>query len=242
MKTIARWHSDRLGQEIALARWGTHGTPVLIFPTAGGDYEEIERFHMVSALGQLIEDGKAKVYSMDSINGRAWLTGDDPHYAAWLQNQFDEAVHREVVPAIYTDCGGAPLPIIVAGSSIGAFNALEVLCRHPETFSVAICLSGTYDLGKWLQGSWSTDFYFSSPLHYLPELPEGEQLRLLRRCFVLLAHGTGRYEDPQESWRVAEVLGAKAIPNRVDEWDGYSHDWVTWREMMPRYLEEFLPG
>ena len=241
MKNVVRWHSDRVGQEICLARWGTHGTPVLIFPTAGGDHEEIERFHLVDALGGLMESGRAKVYSVDSINGCAWLTGDDPHYAAWLQNQFDAAIHHEVVPAIYGDCDGE-LPIVAAGASIGAFNALELLCRHPDVFTSAVCLSGTYDLAKWLQGSWSADFYFSSPIHYLPDLPDGGQLRLLRKCFVLLAHGNGRYEEPQQSWRVADVLGAKGIPNRVDEWDGYSHDWVTWREMMPRYLDELLPG
>jgi hypothetical protein len=53
---------------------------------------------------------------------------------------------------------------------------------------------------------------------------------------VLLTHGTGRWEDPQNSWRVADVLGA---PNRVDEGD---HDWPAWRKMLPQFLDELLPG
>ena len=57
MKVVERWHSDRIGEEVAVARWGTVGVPVLIFPTAGGDFEEIERFHLVGALEGLVEAG-----------------------------------------------------------------------------------------------------------------------------------------------------------------------------------------
>jgi len=43
-----------------------------------------------------------------------------------------------------------------------------------------------------------------------------------------------------ESWRMAKVLGAKGIPNRVDSWGpSWHHDWVTWREMLPKYLAEY---
>ncbi|MEX0756534.1 MAG: hypothetical protein WD204_01165, partial [Acidimicrobiia bacterium] len=86
-------------------------------------------------------------------------------------------------------------------------------------------------------GHWSDDFYFSSPLHYLPDL-DGEQLDTLRRRFVLLATGTGEHENPDDSWRIADVLGARGIPNRVDNWPGWTHDWPTWRAMLPVYLHE----
>ena len=53
----------------------------------------------------------------------------------------------------------------------------------------------------------------------------------------------GRWEDPAESWRIADALGKRAIPNRVDEWgEEWDHDWPTWREMLPRYLDELLPA
>ena len=42
MKTVERWFSDRLQQELTVARWGTYGRPVLILPSAGGDAEEGE--------------------------------------------------------------------------------------------------------------------------------------------------------------------------------------------------------
>src|SRR6478736_3619869 len=71
MKVTDRWYSDRLGQDISVARWGSYGAPVLLFPTAGGDAEEVERHHMISHLEPLIAAGRAKVYSVDSIAGRA---------------------------------------------------------------------------------------------------------------------------------------------------------------------------
>lgn len=229
------WHSERLGEHITLNAWGEFGRPVLVFPTAGGDAGEIDRFGLISAVEPLLADGRIKVYSVDSIAGRSWLNGSDPRHSAWLQNQFDQAIRWEIVPAIHADTG--QLPIITAGASIGAFNAVASVCRHPDVFGAAIGMSGTYDLEPWLHGPWSDDFYFSSPLHYLPGAEEAD-LGTLRERFLLLATGTGDHENPGESWRLADVLGGRAIPNRVDNWPGWSHDWPTWRAMLPVYLHE----
>jgi esterase/lipase superfamily enzyme len=240
VKAVERWHSQRVEAEVNLARWGTFGTPLLIFPTAGGDFEEIERFHLVGALQSFVDEGRIKIYSVDSLNGRAFFTDTDSARVGWMMTAFDSMIRHEVVPAIRADCDSPSIEIITAGASIGAFNALEVLCRHPDIFSTALCVSGTYDLTKWLNGPVSSDFYFSSPVHYLSQLVEGDLLRKLRTRFVLFTHGLGRAEDPGESWRAAAALGAQGIPNRVDEWGSeWPHDWVTWREMFPKYVDEF---
>mgnify|MGYP001823827843 FL=1 len=239
-KEVARWYSQRLEQEMPLVRWGHFGTPVLLFPTAGGDAEEIERFHLITVLTPLIEAGRIKVYSTDSVAGRAWFSGEhSPEYCSLFQNRFDEFIYREVTPAIRADCGSDDMEIITSGASIGAFNAVATVCRHPDAYRMAIAMSGTFDLSKYLQGRMSDDFYFSSPLHYLPNL-DGPQLELLRQRFILIPSGEGRWEDIGESWRLANMLGAKGIPNRVDSWGAdWDHDWQTWREMLPRYLDEY---
>ena len=72
-------------------------------------------------------------------------------YRMWLFNQFHECVRREVVPAIHADLGGQQLPVVVAGASIGAYNALGVLCRYPEAFRAAVCMSGTYEVQRFLE-------------------------------------------------------------------------------------------
>jgi esterase/lipase superfamily enzyme len=239
VKTTSKWYSARVGQEIQVVRWGQVGKPVLLFPTAGGDAEEVERFLVIRALAPLMDAGRIKIYSCDSVAGRAWLSGDhSAEYCAKLQNGFDAFVYHELVPAIRRDCRSSDAEVIATGASIGAFNAVAAVCRHPDVFSHAIGMSGTYDPEKYLRGEFHTDLYFSSPMHFLPRL-EGPSLDRLRERFVILTHGQGRWEDPGESWRMADVLGSRAIPNRVDAWGPeWDHDWPTWRAMLPRYLEE----
>ena len=40
LRVRERWFSDRLQQDITVVRWGLFGTPVLVFPSAGGDAAE----------------------------------------------------------------------------------------------------------------------------------------------------------------------------------------------------------
>jgi esterase/lipase superfamily enzyme len=239
VKTVDRWFSDRLQQELTVARWGHFGTPVLVLPTAGGDAEEIERHKLVDACGALLEEGRIKIYSCDSVAGRAMATGTGTvEYRMWLLNQFHHAVRHEVVPAIHADTGGSGQRIVTAGASIGAFNAVAVLCRFPDVFEAAIGMSGTYRLQRFLEGAWSDDLFYSSPLDFLPGL-DGEQLDVLRQRRVILPSGEGAHEDIGESWAMAEVLGSKGVPNRVDSWGPeVIHDWPTWWRMLPQYLDE----
>ncbi len=242
-KTSGGWWSSRVRQRVNVARWGHSGIALLLFPTAGGDFEECERFLMLRALEPLIEAGRVRVWSCDSVAGRVWSDGESTGaHRAWMQTQFDGFVAQELVPAIRADAKSPSVEIWTAGSSLGAFNALASVCRHPDAFSKAICMSGTYDFTRWMGGEHTLDFHYSSPLHFLPSMPEGETLSLLRTRFVLLATGSGDYEAPWESWEVAKVLGSRGIPNRVDDWGPtFRHDWVTWREMLPKYLSEMLP-
>ena len=129
------------------------------------------------------------------------------------------------------------LPLLGCGAChrrVGSVNG------RTDAFRLALGLIGTYDLSEYLQGQWNDEFYFSSPLHFLPGLVDGWQLDALRRRFALLATGSGRWESPGESWRMAEVLGARGIPNRVDDWGpAVDHDWPAWLAMLPKYLAEF---
>lgn len=239
-KEITSWYSPHLEQNVQLVRWGYFGTPVLLFPTAGGDAEEVERFHLIRAIEPLIDSGRIKVFSTDSVAGKAWVSGEHSgEYCSRLQNLFDAYIYREVTTAIRHDCRSDDIEIITAGASIGAFNAVATVCRHPDAYKLAIAMSGTFDLSKYLEGRFNQDFYFSSPLHYLPGL-EGASLERLRSRLILLPSGEGDYEDIGESWRLASVLGAKGVPNRVDSWGrDYHHNWNTWREMLPKYLAEY---
>jgi len=231
--------SSHLRQDVNWTRWGEVGTPVLFFPTAAADCEEVERFLMVQALAPLLAEQRIKLYSVDSIAGQALLAGKSATEVARVQQAYDKFLVNELVPAIRKDCQSADIELIVTGPSIGAFQALSLICRHPELVSEAICLSGTYDITKWMNNEVPYEHYHISPLHFLSRL-EGPQLLLLRQRFIQLFHGTGRWEEPEQSWRMERILGPKGIPNHVEELPGKDHDWPTWREVLPRLLRSSL--
>jgi esterase/lipase superfamily enzyme len=208
---------------------------VIVFPTAGG----IERMRVIDSLGDLIDAGRIKVYSCDSIAGYAMVRGDrSPRYRAALLDGFHHFVRDEMIPAIWADCSTPGADVIVTGASIGAFNALAVLCRFPDVVSHAIGMSGTYDVSQFIGPDAGDALFFSTPLYFLPGL-NGGILDQLRSRFAILASGEGRWEDIGHSWKLAGVMGEKGIPNRVDPWGtDYDHDWPTWRRMLPHYLNE----
>src|SRR5580693_8941178 len=83
MKRRERWYSTRVESDVTVARWGHYGRPVIVFPTAGGDAEEIERMWLVDSVGEYLESGRAKIYSCDSVSGKAMLREDgDARYRA----------------------------------------------------------------------------------------------------------------------------------------------------------------
>jgi esterase/lipase superfamily enzyme len=241
MKRSQIWYSDRVQRHVRLTRWGHYGTPVLLFPTAGGDAEEAERMQLIDALRGLIDEGRVKVYSCDSVWSEALLSRrHSPQHCMWLKRRYHDYIYREVVPAIRADCHTDDIRIVTAGASIGGFNAVAALCLHPDAFCTAIGMSGTYDVTRLMDGLFTDDLYYTSPLHYLGGLDDGWQLQTLRQRMVLMATGEGQWENPAHAWNMARVLGAKDIPNRVDSWGpAWAHDWPTWRQMLPQYLAEF---
>ena len=90
VKAVERWFSDRIQDEITLVRWGTSAAPVLVFPSAGGDAEEIERQRPRRRVRALLAEGRVKLYSSTaspaSHDDQGGFAGAPP----WLLNQFHE--------------------------------------------------------------------------------------------------------------------------------------------------------
>jgi esterase/lipase superfamily enzyme len=230
------WMSTRLSAPARITRWGHFGTPVLLFATAGGDFEEVERFHLVDALRELIDAGRIKVFSVDGFAARAWLRGThSPEHCVRVQESFDAYLDSEVVPLIRKDCQNDTIEIIAAGAALGAYNAVSMLRRSPAVFRMAIGLSGVYDLSRYL----TTGFTPALQSVSLENLGASRDINRLRSRFVLLATGEGEYEIPADSKRMAGLLDDARVPARLEMWGpGYAHGWNTWRAMLPRYLEQ----
>ncbi len=239
------WRSEPLECEVSIAAWGRRGTPILLFPTAGGDSREVERFGLLGALEPWIEREEILVISCDSVPGRALLERDlSAEDLGRLLYRFDVFVYHELVPWIRSLPGLRGEGIIAVGASLGAFYSLVSVCRHPDAFHWAIGLSGKYDLEDYLEGGEPPlDFHYASPLHFLPFLEDSNHLALLRQRFVHLVCGTGRAERPGYAFRVATTLGRKGVPNFVEvRGRSWRHDWASWREALPHCVERAVNG
>jgi esterase/lipase superfamily enzyme len=235
------WSSAHLSEPARLARWGHFGAPLLLFPSAGGDYEEVERFGLVQALSWLVDAGRIKVYSVDGLAVADWLRATlAPEECARRQALYDDFIHEEVVPRVRRDCQNDSLELLTAGASLGAFEAVSALTLHPEEFRVAIGLSGVYDLSGYLRGARSGDYNRSAPLSFLPGLIEGPRLQQLRQRRIVIITGEGNLELPDQSRQLAAVLEAKGIPHALRMLGpGRNHDWHSWRELLPPCVAEF---
>ncbi|MEZ4240167.1 MAG: alpha/beta hydrolase-fold protein [Myxococcota bacterium] len=233
------WWSPALGREMPVARFGHYGKPIVLFPTGGGDFLEHERFLMIRALEPLVEAGRIKVYTVDNINRDGWISTDaSPQRKTTLQAAFARYLAEELVPFVRWESGGTEQRFGAAGASLGAYNAVNVVAKHPESFDLAITMSGTFDLSRWLGSYRDDDFYFNHPLDFLPNLGDSAQLEQLREARFVLGVGRGRWDNPANSFRMAGVLGEKGVWNRVELWGpDADHDWPTWRRMLPMFLD-----
>jgi esterase/lipase superfamily enzyme len=257
------WTTPHFPQPARMVRWGHFGAPVLIFPTAGGDFEEIERFGLVAALGSLIDGGRIKVYSVDALAVRARLSGIKS-----IDDSYDSFLYEDVLPRIRSDCQVERIEPLLVGASLGADTAIRTLCRHPDVFRGAIGLSGIYSDGRDCRKTMSDGAAVSSTSAVSSTRADGHgsggssagadscgsgvssagaislvtalavaQIEQLKTRAITLGSGAGNYENPTQSQRLADTFGTKGIPCRFLNWGpGRDHTWSTWRDLLPGLL------
>src|SRR5215210_2554801 len=238
-RRITAWYSHRLGREMPLVAYGHAGYSLLMFPTAAADYLEYERFHLVDAIRYLIEAGRVRVYSINSVNRYSLLNDEaSPAWKAELLSRYDAYITEDVLPLIRNDTGDAGARPLVTGASLGAFLSANTYFRHPDLFRGIIAMSGSYDVRSYLKGYHDENVYFNNPMSYLPNLNDDYHLPILRRadCIYILT-GQGRWEAPERSRQLSDVLHAKGIPHVLDMWGhDVDHDWPWWRKMLDHYF------
>lgn len=237
-RQLSSWHSPSLNKEMPIAVYGYYGFALLLIPTAAADYLEYERFQLMDSLRPFIEGGKVKVFSIDSINNESWMNQSaDPRHKAIRHQQWNDYVFNEVIPFIRTHTS-EETPVITCGASFGALHSANLFFKRPDLINGCIAMSGVYDLLEYSKGYYDEDVYFNSPVHYLPNLTDHAILEQIRKSHhVHLLSGSGSYEDPDAARRFAGILYGKGIWYELDIWGGeWSHDWPTWRAMLPHYL------
>ena len=240
-REIHKWYSPSLNKDMEIVVYGHYGIPLLMFPTAGADFLEYERFQMIDSIAWFINEGKFKVYSISSINNESWLNrGMYPPHKSIRHGQYNQYIIEEVVPFIYNSCQ-SHVPIITTGASVGAYHAMNHFLRIPAVFRGTIAMSGVYDLKYYTRGHYDDHVYYNSPIDFLPNVNDENYLNQMRNNLgVVIASGQGDDEDPNSSIHLSNILNSKGIQHWLDLW-GYDvkHDWPTWRDMLPYFLSKF---
>ncbi|MBX2924097.1 MAG: esterase family protein [Chitinophagaceae bacterium] len=236
-RQLTSWHSPALGKEMPMVTYGHYGFALLLIPTAAADYLEYERFQLIDAVAPFINDGKIKVFSINSINTESWMNNEmEGAHKAIRQNQFNEYVFNEVIPFIKNNTSGET-PVIISGASFGALHSMNLFLKRPDLINGTIAMSGVYDLTEYTKGYYDEQVYYNSPIHYIPNLTDEWYLNHIRNGKIIIATGSGAHEDPQANRRFSEVLWNKGIWHELDIWgEDVTHDWPTWRKMLPHFI------
>ena len=233
------WYSQNLGIDMPLVSYGHAGYPLLMFPTAAADFLEYERFHLIDSIRYFIETGRVRAYSINSVTRYSLLNDHaPPHIKAELLTRYDRYITDEVLPLIRSDTGDPHARPITTGASLGAFLAANTYFRHPDVMRGVIAMSGSYDIRSYLHGYYDDNVYFNNPVDYLSGMNDDYFLPALRRAdAIFILSGQGRWEAPDRSRRLSEILSSKGIPHTLDLWGhDVDHDWPWWRKMLPHYL------
>lgn len=237
-REVSSWYSPSLGIEMPVVSYGHYGFALLLVPTAAADFLEYERFQLIDALAPLIDAGKMKVFSINSMNKESWMNDTMlPEHKAIRHNQFNEYVFKEVIPFIKTHTS-EDTPIYISGASFGALHSMNLFLKRPDLIQGVISMSGVYNLEEYTKGYFDEQVYYNSPEHYLPRLEDAWYLDKIRSSqHIHIYTGSGAYEDPEASRRFSGILHQKAIPHDLGIWgNDINHDWSTWRNMLPHIL------
>lgn len=222
------WHSPSLGRTMELLVFGHAGAPVIAFPTSCGKFFEWEDFGMVEAIRWALDEGRAQLFCLDSVDAESWYNrAVHPESRIARDDDYDRYLVSEVVPFVTSRNGG---PIALAGASFGGYHAVDKGLRHPDVFARVLSLSGAYDMGWFLSGHQSPGTHMKQPISYLPHLTDDWFLTRMRRQEIVLSLGEHDFLRDQNH-RLSRALHDKAIGHRLDIWGGYDHDWPAWRTM-----------
>ncbi|MBW6474010.1 MAG: hypothetical protein K0B14_12855 [Anaerolineaceae bacterium] len=239
-----QWWSPSLNQNMELKVYGHNGVPLLVFPSQSGRFYDFEDHGMIHAIYHFIENGRIKVFTVDSIDSQSWANWDIPPAERALRHEaYDRYIIQEVVPFIRKHGEGYEQKFLATGASMGAYHTCNFFFRHPEIFSGMIALSGLYQLSMFIGDYMDQTVYFNVPLAYLPNLNDETYLEQYRQSKIIVSVGQGAWEDDmlRDTRALEQILLNKCIPAWVDYWgQDVNHDWPWWQKQLPYFLENIL--
>lgn len=239
-----QWHSPHLGRDMTVKVYGHWGQPYIVFPCSRGRYFDYEGMGMINAIAPFIDNGRIKLYCVDSIDEYSWYDFSvSPAERNSRHEQYDCYITLEVVPFIRNHCNAKEsMRIMTNGCSMGAYHGVNFFLRHPNIFAGTIALSGLYRLDRQEFGISPVDItsiYHNSPVSYLPGQTDPWYLDWYRRSTIIICAGQGAWEEEalEDTRSLDHIFHNKGIKTWIDYW-GYdvNHDWPWWFKQMNHFL------
>ncbi|HUF51998.1 MAG TPA: alpha/beta hydrolase-fold protein [Longimicrobiales bacterium] len=213
---------------------GHAGTRVLVFPTSQGRFFEWEDRGMGDTLAEQLDRGWLQLFCVDSIDAESWYDRSKwPGDRAWRHALYDRYLLDEVLP-FTQHCNPNPY-MIATGASLGAYHAANFAFRHPHAVSRVIAMSALFDIKQLTDGYADDNVYAHDPSHYMIHRYDPAWYDAMRRMDIIIAVGR---DDPHydDNVHMSNVLWQRDIWHAFRTWDGWSHDWPYWKQMIRTYI------
>jgi esterase/lipase superfamily enzyme len=233
IREYGTWLSRCLGRPMDFLRFGDRGFPVVCFPTSMGSFHQYEDMNTVGYLADKIDGGYIQLFCVDSVDAESWYDdGAPPAVRAARHAQYDDYLRSEFVPYVQYKAERADMGVF--GCSFGAYHAANFAARYPGIVTKAVCMSGLYDIHRFVGGYWDDTCYYHCPTAYIPNMND-EWVGRLRAVSWTVATGEGD-SLAQANMDFSRLLWAKGIPNHCEIWPGvFGHDWPWWNENVRRF-------
>ncbi len=214
--------------------FGHAGARAIVYPTSMGRFFEWEDQGMIRSLEEHLERGWLQLYCVDSVDDDSWYAKwKRPRDRAIRQFQYDAYIREEVFP-LSRQVNENPFAMTM-GASFGAYHAVTFALRYPQLVGRAIGMSGLYDIRDQTDGYSDDLVYQQNPADFILGEHDPERLAALQRLDLIMAIGR---DDPmrRRNEDFSRRLWSRGIGHALRIWDGWSHDWPYWREMIRRYV------
>ncbi|MFO0598180.1 MAG: alpha/beta hydrolase-fold protein [Myxococcaceae bacterium] len=236
--------SPSLGRRVHVWTYGTHGRPVIVFPSNAGIAHEWQASGMVDALGPWLAKGHLKLYCPESNVSQTFSSDGPIDERMHRHRQYEDFIVETLVPFIREDCRAPRLRVTSAGCSMGAMYSALFALKFPELFKSALCMSGRYRGSEYARGGqYSESLYFNDPLAFVPGLGGAALERVRRHTHLTLVVGRGAFEGRclPETLELGSWLHQKRVPNHVGVWGtDVKHDYTWWRKQVAHYLPQLI--
>ncbi|WP_294218920.1 alpha/beta hydrolase-fold protein [uncultured Chryseobacterium sp.] len=228
------YYSNILGLHIPVEITGHYGYPVIMFPTSQGFYTQNNDFHLNGSVSWLVEQGKIKLYNLQTIDSRSFYDdGIPPQERIRNYERYVQFLVQEFVP--YIQKLHQTHRIAVAGASFGGYHAANFSFRFPDLVSHLICLSGAFSIRNFVDGYSDDLVYFNCPNEFVKN---NEAWKYRHMHIVLSTSDQDICRD--KNIDMAELLRAKGIDFWYDERKWINHDWPLWRMVFPMFMGRFF--